>query len=262
MAEPTDDELKNVIRVIVKKVDLDMCGIKKFTKILSKECGLDLSHKSKFIKKILTDVINEDDQEEETSDEEEIEEEKPPTKKQKKKKGDGGAKGGGGGGLAAQKEISAELAAFLGKGDKMARTDIVKELWAYIRENDLQNPDNKREILLDDRMKAVFGCDNFTMFTMNKYIGAHIHPFKPVDLTSSNPKKRKAPKEKKEAKKKRKGGGSNNSGLQAPYQLSPELARVVGKQILPRPQVTKKLWAYIRANDLQVRSFVRHAPFE
>lgn len=160
-------------------------------------------------------------------------------------------KSGGGGGLAAIKEISPELADFLGKGNQMARTDIVKQLWQYIREHELQNPENKREIILDVRMKAVFGCDRFTMFTMNKYLGAHIHPYKPVDLTENStkkPKKRKAtPKDKKE-KKKRKGG---NAGLQAPYQLSPELARVVGRQILPRPQVTKKLWQYIKANDLQ-----------
>jgi upstream activation factor subunit UAF30 len=98
-------------------------------------------------------------------------------------------------------------------------------------------------------MKQVFGedVDTFTMFTMNKYIGAHIHPFKTVDLTTNTikPKKRKS-KDKKE-KKKRKGGG----GLQAPYQLSPELARVTGRQILPRPRVVKKLWEYIRAHDLQ-----------
>lgn len=156
MAEPTDDELKNVIRQIVQKVDLEMCGIKKFTKLLSKECGgIDLSHKSKFIKKTLTDVINEDQEEEEESEEEEEEVvEKPVTKKKK-------SGGGGGGGLAAIKEISPELANFFGKGNQMARTDIVKQLWQYIREHELQNPENKREIILDDRMKAVFGCDRF-----------------------------------------------------------------------------------------------------
>ena len=30
-------------------------------------------------------------------------------------------------------------------------------------QNDLQNPNNRREILLDDKMKAVFGCDSFTV---------------------------------------------------------------------------------------------------
>ena len=84
---------------------------------------------------------------------------------------------------------------------------------------------------------------------MNKYVGAHIHPFKPVDLTtSSTPKKRKSEQKGPKEKKAKSSGG----GLQAPYQLSPELSRVVGKQILPRPQVTKKLWEYIREHELQV----------
>ena len=84
---------------------------------------------------------------------------------------------------------------------------------------------------------------------MNKYVGAHVYPFKPVDLTTNStaPKKRKTKAEKDEAKKKRKTSG----GLSTPYQLSPELARVVGRQILPRPKVTKFLWVYIREHNLQ-----------
>ena len=83
------------------------------------------------------------------------------------------------------------------------------------------------------------------MFTMNKYIGAHIEPYKPVDLTaSSTPKKRKA-------KSPKEGGAKRQSGTQAPYRLSDELAAVVEKRILPRPQVTQALWAYIRENNLQ-----------
>lgn len=83
---------------------------------------------------------------------------------------------------------------------------------------------------------------------MNKYIGAHVEPYKPVDLTStsSTPKKRKAKAEKGE------GGAKKKAGTQAPYRLSDALVAVVGKRILPRPQVTQALWAYIRENDLQV----------
>ena len=33
----------------------------------------------------------------------------------------------------------------------------------YIKQNDLQNPTDKREILLDEKMKAVFGVDSFTV---------------------------------------------------------------------------------------------------
>jgi len=36
-----------------------------------------------------------------------------------------------------------------------------------------------------------------------------------------------------------------------PYLLSPIMARVTGEAQLPRPQVVKKLWEYIKANELQ-----------
>mmetsp|Transcript_24248 Transcript_24248/g.35931 ORF Transcript_24248/g.35931 Transcript_24248/m.35931 type:complete len:318 (-) Transcript_24248:226-1179(-) len=259
MAEPSDDELREVIRKIVAKVDLEMTGIKKFTRLLSKEFGgVNLKHKTKFIKQTLTEVINDgnDDDEssnEEAESEEEEDVEEPKTKRSAKKKSSSSdSKKKGGGGLSAVKEISDELAAFLGKGKQMARTKVVSLMWEYIKEHNLQNPENKREIILDDNMKAVFGhdVDSFTMFTMNKYISVHIEPFKPLDLSTSattKPKKRKSKAKDKKDKKKRRDGG----GLQAPYQLSPELSRVVGRQILPRPRVVKKLWEYIRENNLQ-----------
>jgi len=81
---------------------------------------------------------------------------------------------------------------------------------------------------------------------MNKYIGAHIEPYKPVDLTTNTT----APKKKK-SKKDKNGKTKRKAPQQAPYQLSPELVRVVGRQILPRPQVVKKLWVYIREHNLQ-----------
>ncbi|OEU11575.1 swiB complex protein, partial [Fragilariopsis cylindrus CCMP1102] len=40
-------------------------------------------------------------------------------------------------------------------------------------------------------------------------------------------------------------------GLQPPYRLSDELAEIVGTDILPRPQVVKGIWAYIKKHDLQ-----------
>jgi upstream activation factor subunit UAF30 len=265
MAEPTDAELRSAISKILLKVDLEETGIKKFTKLLSREFGgIDFRHKAQFIKATITEIINEETEEElGSSDDERIAEEqeeseveevavsKKISKRKLKTKSGAKTKSGNGGGLSAMKEISDELAAFLGQGKRMARTEIVKKLWEHIKENGLQNPSNMREILLDEKLKAVFGqhVHSFTMFTMNKYIGAHVEPFKPVDLTAlpTSQKKRKSKAVDNKEKKKRKPSG----GLQAPYQLSPELARVTGKQILPRPQVVKKLWEYIRANNLQ-----------
>lgn len=244
-AKPTDIELTEKIRALVPKVDLQTMGLKTFLKLLSKEMGgVDLKPRKEFIKKALTEAINEagDDSESEESEEEEDEESEEEVSTPKKRKV------GGGGGLAQRKDISKKLAAFLGKGTTMARTEIVKELWVYIRENNLQNPSNKREIILDEAMREVFDCKMFTMFTMNKYISAHVDPFKPVDLTptpKSTTKTKRKTKDSGSAKKKRK------VGTQPPYRLSQELQDIVGTDILPRPQVVSKIWVYIKANNLQ-----------
>jgi upstream activation factor subunit UAF30 len=249
MAGPTNDELKVTIRKLIPKVNLQKTGIKAFIKLLSKECGgIDLKPKSDYIKKELSEAINEmeDSSSGEESEVSEVEEAPKPKKKRAAGKG-----------LSIKKEISEDLANFLGQGREMARTEIVKALWDYIKAHDLQNPENRREILLDANMKAVFGCDNFTMFTMNKYVAAHIDPYKPVDLTpkEKKPKAATAAKKRKRAaeapsKKKRK---AKKPGLQPPYRLSEALAEVVGKDILPRPQVVTALWDYIKRNELQVR---------
>jgi len=247
---PTDAQIRTKMEALMKTVNLNTMSTKQFIAALSdKFGGVDLSSKKKFIKVTITEILDamggdeEDDGDSSSSNDEE-----EAATKQKK----GG--GGGGGGLAAVKEISPKLSAFLGCGKHAARTDVVKGMWVYIRDNNLQDPNDKRQIILDDKMKGVFGKDveSFSMFTMNKYISPHIHPFKPLDLTPSA-KKRKAEdgggggggkKKKKEQKKKA-------PGMQAPYRLSDDLVAVVGKSVLPRPQVTQALWKYIRENDLQ-----------
>ena len=42
-----------------------------------------------------------------------------------------------------------------------------------------------------------------------------------------------------------------NSALAKPLTLSPELTAVVGAGPLPRTEVVKKIWEYIKKNDLQ-----------
>ena len=43
----------------------------------------------------------------------------------------------------------------------------------------------------------------------------------------------------------------SNSAFMKPLKVSDELAAVVGKGPLPRSEVVKKLWVYIKKNDLQ-----------
>ncbi len=43
-----------------------------------------------------------------------------------------------------------------------------------IKANNLQNPENRREILADDKLGKVFGKDKVTMFEMNKHLARHL----------------------------------------------------------------------------------------
>ncbi len=70
--------------------------------------------------------------------------------------------------------LSAELETVVGPGP-MPRSQVVKKLWEYIKKHDLQNPANKRNILADDKLKAIFGGKGeVTMFEMTKLVSAHI----------------------------------------------------------------------------------------
>jgi upstream activation factor subunit UAF30 len=68
---------------------------------------------------------------------------------------------------------SKELAAVVG-AETLARGEVVSKVWDYIRKHDLQNPENRREILADDKLEAVFGKKKVTMFEMNKYLSQHL----------------------------------------------------------------------------------------
>lgn len=47
-------------------------------------------------------------------------------------------------------------------------------MWAYIREKNLQDPSNRRNILCDESLHALFGVDSIDMFQMNKALSKHI----------------------------------------------------------------------------------------
>jgi len=68
---------------------------------------------------------------------------------------------------------SKELAAVVGS-DPLPRTEVVSKMWEYIKKHKLQNEANKREILADDKLTAVFGKNKVTMFEMNKFLAQHL----------------------------------------------------------------------------------------
>lgn len=69
--------------------------------------------------------------------------------------------------------LSPELAAVVGSNE-MSRTQVVKGVWEYVRAHELQNPKDKRKIMVDELLSKVFPNKSVTMFSMNKYLSSHI----------------------------------------------------------------------------------------
>jgi chromatin remodeling complex protein RSC6 len=67
----------------------------------------------------------------------------------------------------------AALAAIVG-ATPLPRTEIVSKMWVYIKKHNLQDASNKRNINADDKLLAVFGKPQVTMFEMAGLIGKHV----------------------------------------------------------------------------------------
>ncbi|RGB25870.1 hypothetical protein C1646_722639 [Rhizophagus diaphanus] len=69
--------------------------------------------------------------------------------------------------------LSSVLAEFL-QAEEMSRLEVVKRLWAYIKENELQDPNDKRYIVCDERLMTIFQQNRIHSFTMNKFLTVHL----------------------------------------------------------------------------------------
>ncbi|KAI9911533.1 hypothetical protein PsorP6_009098 [Peronosclerospora sorghi] len=294
MASAVDEkQLTDAIHLILQDADLEQMSRRMIRKQLEAQFRTDLSNYKDMINATILETIEqlqataeaeEDgaDEEPEPSDEDADDEQanhKPrasrtKTARTKKKKkatslkrkwkaeGEDGKKGGG---FNAELCLSPELAQVVG-AETMARPQVVKALWAYIREHNLQDPNNKKTILLDDVLRRVFQRDSFTMFTMNKFVKRHVRKPEemppggwseiPRDGVSSDEEteKKKATKRKKKTSSTEKGdeeGKKKANPFNVELSLSPELASLVGSDRMARPQIVKALWAYIHEHNLQ-----------
>ena len=68
---------------------------------------------------------------------------------------------------------SKELAAVVGS-DPLPRPEVVSKVWDYIKKNNLQNPQNKREINAGGKLEKVLGKKSVTMFERNKHLAQHL----------------------------------------------------------------------------------------
>jgi chromatin remodeling complex protein RSC6 len=68
---------------------------------------------------------------------------------------------------------SGPLAAIVGSVP-MPRTEVTSKIWAYIKKNNLQDSVNRRMINADDKLKALFGKAQASMFELTKYVSKHL----------------------------------------------------------------------------------------
>lgn len=84
------------------------------------------------------------------------------------------AAGEGGGGFMQSLQPDEALAAVIGS-EPQPRTEVTKRIWDYIKQNNLQDPQDKRTIKADAKLKKVFdGKDSVSMFEMTKLVNSHL----------------------------------------------------------------------------------------
>lgn len=284
----SDSELVGRLREFLSTSDLNTTTTATVRRKLEEDFGIDLSEKKAFIRAQIDlylesqqqkdEEIEEEDEEivnskgdnevEEEDEEEEEEEEEDAssgngssTKSGSKRKNKEVKKRGGG--FTKLCSLSPQLQKFTGVPE-LARTEVVKQLWSYIREKNLQDPSNRRNILCDEILRDLFKVDSINMFQMNKALAKHIWPLDSDGPVSSAQKEkpqkleREDTDEPKRKEKKQKGGGgggggSGTSGFLAPIPLSGALVKFLGtgESALARSAVVKRIWDYIKQNNLQ-----------
>ena len=254
----SEAKIEAALRPLIAAANLDDESVtaKSIRIQLEAKLGVDLTSRKKFVKEAITRILTEkpapepeqeDDDEDDDDDDEEEEARRPKAKPRKEKAAPRKRKAGAAAGASAEGSarggfgtvsLSPALGGLLGVSTA-ARTEVTKLLWKYIKERDLQNPDDRREILLDGAMQDVFGSDvsSFTCFSMTKHVTPHLTKVAGPEGASSAAKKPRAA-----------GGGGSGQPKQ---HLSAELAVVVGETEMARTQVVSKLWEYIKARDLQ-----------
>ncbi|TKY70541.1 Upstream activation factor subunit spp27 [Spatholobus suberectus] len=294
----SESELIGRLREFLRSSDLNTTTNATVRRQLEADFGIDLSDRKAFIREQVdlflqsehnqpqeeeeeqhqNDDVEEDEEEEdaanpeqsqpsdskEETDEDEEEDKPKHSKNGKKNKGRSNKLGDEvvkkrGGGFCKLCSLSPQLQEFIG-APEMARTEVVKQLWAYIREKNLQDANNRRNIICDEQLRALFNVNSINMFQMNKALSKHIWPLDSDDViqVKSTPKEKQKKQERdddsdepKRKEKRQKGGGK--SGFLAPLQLSDALVNFLGtgESELPRSDVIKRMWDYIKGNNLQ-----------
>merc|ERR1712058_208177 len=60
------------------------------------------------------------------------------------------------------------------EGRKDLSPQVIKRLWAYLKDKNLQDPENKQFFTPDSTMSPIFGTERIKCFSMSKYLKEHL----------------------------------------------------------------------------------------
>ncbi|EFJ19377.1 hypothetical protein SELMODRAFT_419232 [Selaginella moellendorffii] len=261
-----DSDIVREIGLVLNSADLSTTSMSDIRAVLEKNLGVELAHKKDFIRQQVDEFLahntslgslvkgdeeanatapaQEEQQgtaEDSLPNDQELEQFREnielaiedSTPKEKKKRG----------GLNKLCRLSPELQAIIGE-ESLPRTQVVKQLWVYIRAHNLQDPENKRNIICDDPLRELFGTDQTDMFQMNKLLSKHIWTITEEGAEDSEPKTKRQKKD---------SGKGKASGFLVPSPISDALQKFfgTGESEVTRSEVVKRIWDYIRSNQLQ-----------
>jgi len=69
-------------------------------------------------------------------------------------------------------KVSAELGALLGVTE-ISRTEVTKAIWLFIKQNNLQDPKDKRVIVPNAALATILGTEPVNMLVMTKLVNTH-----------------------------------------------------------------------------------------
>jgi len=192
------EELRKEINAILQNADLEKTSSKEVRTKLQDKLKVDFTSRKKELDKLIMAAVNEMQSSEESSEESEPET-KPkkrkaesseesdykPTKSSKKRRSSSDSedwketkkkKAGPKGkytGFTRPYKLSPDLAALM-KAKELPRHEVVKKVWAIIKEKNLYDPKNKQYAICDAALEKVIGVKRFRTFGMMKYLSPHL----------------------------------------------------------------------------------------
>jgi len=201
-ASLSKEELRKEINAILQNSDLEKTTSKEVRTKLQDKLKVDLTPRKKELDKIIMAAVNEMQSSEESSEgseplaprasaskakkrkaESSDESDYKPTKSSKKRRSSSDSEDwketkkklpkGKYTGFTRPYKLSPELAALM-KAKELPRHEVVKKVWAIIKEKNLYDPKNKQYAICDAALEKVIGVKRFRTFGMMKYLSPHL----------------------------------------------------------------------------------------